>query len=280
MRSVGNLGGRAIVSTFPSVYHLYARIRDAMPAWDIEAVSPTQKVDIVAFLLKENGIPPGARELSPDVAAMKNMRLAGPKPWPNEPGFEPIFNGKDFTNLRFLFGYNCAPPPGCGKTDPTVFTVKDGTIVAHGRQHGYMYTERRYLDFDLRLDYRIVPPEDHDLGDEVFLNGGGLFLFLTEHRIWPVGLEIEGDNNRILTPYGIGRPITSTYDEPAAARANKGPGPWNSVQIVSKNGQVDVFLNGTRVARVSQHPFREPGHIGIQYQGGTWRYRRLRIKAE
>src|SRR5262245_4762518 len=42
-RMIGNLGGRAIVDVFPSVYHLYVRIRDGMPAWDINAASPSQK---------------------------------------------------------------------------------------------------------------------------------------------------------------------------------------------------------------------------------------------
>ena len=279
-RSAMNLGGREIFRTYPSVYHLFARIREGMPAWDIDAVSPSQKVDIVAFLLKESGIRPGDQELPLDAAAMKTMRLAEPKPLPDEPGFKPIFNGRDFTNLKFLFGFNCTLPPGCGKTDSGAFSVEDGRIVAHGREHGYMYTERRYLDFELRLDYRIVPPPDHDLDDETFINGGGLFLFVTDHRIWPMGLEIEGDSARMLTPYGLSVLITSTYDDEAAKLANKGPGPWNSVRVVSKSGQVDMFLNGAHVGHVSEHPFKEPGHIGIQYQGGTWMYRRLRIKTE
>ena len=279
-RSVMSIGGREIFRTYPSVYHLFARIREGMPAWDIEAVSPAQKVEIVAFLLRESGIPPADRELPLDAAAMRTMRLAEPEPLPDEPGFEPIFNGKDFANLKFFFGFNCTPPPGCGKTDPTVFTVKDDVIVAQGREHGYMYTEQRYLDFELRLDYRVVPPPDHDLGDDNFINGGGLGLFLTQHGVWGEMIEVEGDNARMLATYGIGAPITSTYDAKAVALANKGPGPWNSVRIVSKSGQVDLFLNGVQVGHVSEHPFEKPGHISIQYQGGTWMYRRLRIKAE
>lgn len=279
-RTVMSLGGGGIVKTFPSVYHLYSRIRADMPAWDIDAVSPIQKLDIVAYLLKENGLPSGRDPLPLDAGALKQMLLAKPKPLPDEPGFEPLFNGKDFTNMKFLIGPNCGLPPGCGKTDPTVFSIKDGEIVAHGREHGYLYTEKRYLNFDLRLDYRIVPPPDFDPADEAFFSGGGLFLFITGHKIWPVGIEIEGDNERMLRAYGIGQPITDTYDEAAAARANRGPGPWNSVQIVSRNGQVEAFLNGTLLTRVTQHPFKEPGHIAIQYQGGTWAYRRLRIKSE
>jgi hypothetical protein len=268
-----------IVDTFPTVYHLFERIRENMPAWDIDAVSAQQKVDIVAFLMRANGFPAGREELSLDVEAMKRMRLAKTRPWTPEPGFEMLFNGTDFTNFKFLFGMQCAPPPGCGKTDPNAFSITNGVIVAHGRQHGYMYTEKKYLDFDWRLDYRIVPPADADLGEEPILTGGGFFLFVPENKVWPDGIEIEGDNERMVHAYGLGKRITDTWDQEALLRANHGPGPWNSVQIRSKGGQVDVLLNGTLVTHISAHPF-SAGHLGIQYQGGTWMYRRVRIKPE
>ena len=76
------------------------------------------------------------------------------------------------------------------------------------------------------------------------------------------------DTQRVLRAYEVveatGRPI----------------GEWQSIEIVSKNGQIDTFLNGTPISHVSEHPFKEPGHIAIQYQGGTWVYRNIRIKSE
>ena len=36
----------------------------------------------------------------------------------DEPGFEKVFNGRDFTGIRFVLGANCAPKPaGCGQTE-------------------------------------------------------------------------------------------------------------------------------------------------------------------
>jgi mono/diheme cytochrome c family protein len=279
-RNVSSLGGR-YVRKYPSVYHLFERIRDNMPAWDIESITPAQKVDIVAYLLKENEFPSGLLELPLDVAAMKRMRLAAPPPPREEPGFAPIFNGRDFTNLKFLIGFNCTLPPGCGRTDPTVFSVANGAILAHGRQHGYMFTEKRYLNFDLRFDYRTVAPLDRDPDDDYFAVGGGFLLFITNNKIWPICMEIEGDNVGLLRAIGVGTaPIKATYDAAALARANRGPGPWNSVEIVSSNGEVDAYLNSTLISHVSEHPFKQPGHIAFQYQGGTWYYRNLRIRAD
>ncbi len=286
LRSVGNLGGGRVPEVFPTVYHIFARIRDGMPAWDIGALSDSQKLDIVAFLMKENGFRAGTRELPLDVAAMKKMPLSKPKPFVLEPGFTSLFNGKDFKGLKFFFGYYCEAPPGCGKSEPESFSVRDGMIVGNGRYHGYLYTEKRYRNFDFRADVRVEPPPDYDLSDDTYINGGGFFLFVEENRIWPNAIEIEGDFDRMLHPYALTAPrgggsltLEATYDREAMLRANRGPGPWNSVRLVAKDGQVEIFLNGTKISHVSKHPYKD-GHIGIQYQGGTWMWRNIRIKAE
>ena len=282
-RSVLHLGGGRPLQ-YPTVYHLFARIRGAMPAWDIESISPAQKLDIVAYLLREAGLPPGPAELTLDVAALKRMRLSDPPSAPEEPGFAPVFNGRDFTGIKFLFGTNCTPAPDdCGKTEPTSFRIEHGTIVGHGREHGYFYTERRYLDFTLRFDFMWVPPADADPEDQSFSEAsGGILLFITdaENQIWPKSIEIEGDNDNLMAAIGVAARIEATTDRAAVALANKGPNRWNAVEIVSQDGEVTTSLNGARVSHVREHPFTEPGSIAFQYQGGTIAYRNLRIKEE
>ena len=276
-----SVGGRYPLK-YPTVYHLFARIRGSMPAWDIESVSHSQKLDIVAYLLSEAGLSSGPKELLLDVEAMKMMRLRDSTVSSEEPGFKPIFNGNDFSGIKFLFGTNCRPAPdGCGKTEPTSFRVENGTIVGEGREHGYLYTENQYLNFNLRYDYRWVPPADHDLGDSYFSTASaGTLLFITEaeNQIWPRCMEIEGDNSNIMRAIGMGAQIKTEHDEVAAIAVNKGPGPWNSVEIVSQNGEVIVYLNGVKVTHVTEHPFVKPGYIAFQYQGGKIAYRNIRIK--
>ena len=278
-----SVGGRYPLK-YPTVYHLFARIRGSMPAWDIESVSHSQKIDIVAYLLSEAGLSSGSKELLLDVEAMKRMRLGDLSVSSEEPGFEPIFNGDDFSGIKFLFGTNCKPAPeGCGKTEPTSFRIENGTIIGEGREHGYLYTENKYLNFNLRYDYRWVPPADHDLGDSYFSTASaGTLLFITEaeNQIWPRCMEIEGDNSNIMRAIGMGAQIKTEHDAAIAVAVNKGPGPWNSVEIVSQNGEVTVYLNGVKVTHVTEHPFAEPGYIAFQYQGGKIAYRNIRIKDE
>ena len=275
----GAVSGRSI-RNHASVYHLFVRIRDAMPAWDIDSVSPAQKLDIVAYLLQQGGFPAGRRDLPMDPAVLRRMKLAEEKPVV-EPGFRPLFNGKDFSGMTFLFGMNCAPAPrGCGKTTPESFHIEDGVLVGQGRQHGYWSTVDTFKDFELRLEFRWVPPADHEPGDEHFSTGSsGYLLFGGDHHLWPRAIEIEGDNDGLMRAAGMSVAIKQKYDAAAAVRANKGPGYWNDVRIVSAKGQIHAYLNGV-LTNVVEHPITEPGHILFQYQGGTIMWRNIRIRAD
>src|SRR5262249_47726036 len=143
---------------FPTVYYLYTKVA-TMPPWDTMSLSPQMRADIVAYLLQANGFPAGSQDLTPDTARMKQMIL-------NEAGFQPIFNGRDFTGIGFVFGPNCRPAPlGCGSTQPgAIVKIQDETIACAPdcNVHGIWYTERKYLYFTLRFDYRFDPPQGWD----------------------------------------------------------------------------------------------------------------------
>ena len=97
---------------YPSVFYVFQRVRDSMPAWGADTVGLQDKLDIIAYLLKLNNYQPGPRELTSDVTRMKAM-------WLVEPGFTPLFNGVDMTGWKFNIGPNCRPQPvGCGKASP------------------------------------------------------------------------------------------------------------------------------------------------------------------
>ena len=94
---------------YPHVLALYSKLR-SMPAFDTRAITEQQRVDIVAYILRANGLPAGTEEIPVDIDAMRLMMI-------NEPGFERIFNGRDFTGWNFVIGRNCAAaaPDGCGQ---------------------------------------------------------------------------------------------------------------------------------------------------------------------
>jgi mono/diheme cytochrome c family protein len=259
---------------YPSVFYLFKKL-DTMPAFDTTSVSPAVKADILAYLLRQNGYPNGSAELRPDLELMKSMMLDGP-------GFERIFNGTDFTGLKFVIGPQCQPQPiGCGKTEPgTDLRVENGLMVCTCNIHGYWYTEKKYHDFTLRFEERFMRPSGWDSDDELFMGGGGTLLFVTQHRVWPHGIEVEGRYRDRLYIYDIGGKSKFTYDAEAKVRANKPMDQWSSIEIVSKNGQVKSYLNGTLVSTVTEHNYTEPGHIGFQMEGAPTYWRNIRIRPE
>ena len=156
---------------YPSVYYLFTRLA-GMPPNDTYSVSQQSKADIVAYILQANGFPPGPNELTTDTEAMKSMMIG-------EPGFQPIFNGRDFAGIKFILGPGCRPAPlGCGKTDPgSVVWVEDGMIACACNVHGIWYTEQKYLNFTLRFDYKFKRPAGWDAtrDNDIYQGQSGYF---------------------------------------------------------------------------------------------------------
>lgn len=271
-----DLGGRAL-QKYPSVYHVYRRIRDSMPSYDATSVSPIDKVDITAYLLRANGFPAGATPLPSDTTVMKVLKIGA-----SERGFVPVFNGRDFAGVRFLLGPNCRPAPaGCGKTEPgSVFTVADGAIVTTGKVQGYWYPEQKYKNFTLRFDYKFDRPADLDPGDEFYEGNSGYLVFITDHRVWPKGIEIQGNSNNMLHSFGMDAKVVAKDFPDARTRAFRPIGEWNSVEIVAKDGEIKSYNNGELLSHVTEHEFTEAGYIGFQSEGVPLRWRNIRIKPE
>ena len=118
------------------MYYFFTRLAQ-MPPNDTFSVSQQSKADIVAYVLQANGFPPGPNELTTDTEAMKSMMIG-------EPGFQPIFNGRDFSGIGFILGPGCRPAPlGCGKTEPgSVVRVENGVMACDCNVHGIWYTEQ------------------------------------------------------------------------------------------------------------------------------------------
>jgi hypothetical protein len=253
-----------------NVANLYNKVRTTMPGHDAGGLSPAAYVDITAFMMSVNGVPPGSRELTDDVAAMRGMPIL-------EPGFTSVFNGRDFSGLKFLLGANCRPKPaGCGQTGPgSAFRIENSTVVTSGKPYGYMYTEKTFLNFTLRLDYRFTPIPG--IQDEDFVGNSGYLLFIKEHQVWPKYIEIQGGNNGVLSVISTGGRAVFTVDADARRRALRPVGQWNSVEIVSANGQIKSSLNGVLVSTVSEHEYTA-GHVGFQSEGSEIAWRNIRIK--
>ncbi|MBJ18338.1 MAG: hypothetical protein CL933_02835 [Deltaproteobacteria bacterium] len=268
------LMGQGLMKYRHNVGDLYLKTRTTMPIEYPGALSEQSYLDIIAYLLQAKGYPAGDRELLGDLEAMSAMTLP-------EEGFRMLFNGRDFEGLRFLLGSGCQPPPlGCGATEPgTTFRVEKGAIHISGRPSGYIYSERKYLNFILRLDLRYVPYPGMRTEAEYYSNTG-ILLFVNKHGVWPKSLEVQGVYPSALSILPIDSEANFTTDAHRRRAALRPLGEWNSVEIVSQAGEVRVSVNGQQVTTVSDHEFEESGHIGFQSEGAEVYLRNVRILEE
>jgi mono/diheme cytochrome c family protein len=255
-----------------TVADLFLKTKTTMPIDYPGDLSDQAYLDIVAYMLAGKGLPASGHELALDLEAMRAMTLP-------EPGFRPLFNGRDFEGLGFLLGHGCRPQPeGCGLTEPgTTFRIEKGVLKISGRPSGYVYTEDRYLDFTLRLDMRYLPYEGME-SDSDYYGNAGILLFVQEHRVWPKTVEVQGYFPQALSILPIDTPVSFETDERARRIAMRPIGEWNSIEIDSAQGRVRVSLNGELVTTVTEHEFEEPGHIGFQSEGGEVELRNIRIR--
>ena len=259
---------------YPNVFALFTKVRRGMPAHDPGTLSLQTYLDITAFLMEAKGAPPGKSELKYNVNAMKSMTF-------NEPGFQKLFNGEDLSGIKFVIGTNCSPKPtGCAQVTPgRAVSVKDGLLVSSGGPEGYFYFDKKYLNFTLRFDIRYVPYPDQE-NDNDYNGGGGFMLFITDHRVWPKALEVEGSARGLLGANALDSTAKIAVDSEARRKAMSPTGQWNTIEIVSKDHKVAGSINGTPVLTVTELEFNEPGYIGFQIQDANSEWRNIRIKEE
>ena len=263
---------------YPNVLILYSKLL-SMPAFNTRAISEQQRVDIAAYILQANGYPSGREEIPLDVNVMRGMNL-------NEPGFERIFNGRDFSGWNFNLGANCREAPqGCGKTEPgDVVRVEKGEIVCECHIHGIFYTDKKYKDFTLRFDYKFEKPwELGDGDDEELFSGGAGYLIFSDIGApgYPKSIEVEGRHRDIGDYFAIGGPgKIGEVDHATIRRVMKPLGQWNSMEIMARGGAIVTSLNGVAISKVDKHGYTAPGNIAFQVQGRKMAWRNIRIKAE
>lgn len=197
---------------------------------------------------------------------------AAPMVQDDEAGFVPLFNGKDFSGIKFYLGAD-------GKADPAAtFRVEEGVLVCSGRPAGYWYTEKNYKDFVLRFEYRYKRPAG-EVDEARWAGNSGYLFYFTEHKVWPRSLEVQGMNRDVLglIPIGGFKVKRVFEDREARVRVRRPLGEWNEVEIASKDGRMTCRLNGTRISEFAEfEPFESP--IAFQSEGAEIHWRRVRLK--
>lgn len=181
-----------------------------------------------------------------------------------------LFNGKDMTGWNFIVEGNKAPVE-------EVFSVKDGVIQIKGTPFGYMYTQKKYRNYHLHVEWR---------WDGKSTNSG-IFLQIVEPKNpFPNGIECQlhaGDAGDFvllggsdLEEYKLSKngirpafPVIKKQKESSEKEA----GEWNSADIYVYNGVITVYINGV-FQNIGTNLVKE-GCIGLQSEGGPIQFRNV-----
>lgn len=174
--------------------------------------------------------------------------------------------------LSNLHDWRMAGPGGFRRLD-------DGSIESHGGGGLFWYAAAAYDDFRLSVEWRILHDTDNS----------GVFL-----RIPPLGNSpapaIERGYEIQIDERGI-NPAAGKQDDPlhltgavyrlapARQRASRRVGEWNRFEIVAKDFDIAVALNGVAVSRLTHALRRRGGHVALQnhHEGSAVQFRRLEI---
>lgn len=216
------------------------------------------------------------------------LSSAAPAAQGTEPGFTPLFNGKDFTG--WIYGQR---PNGTENKSGKGYQIENGVIYSTKEDGGNLYTEKEYANFVLRFDFRLTPNANNGIGIRAPLVGDAAY----------VGMEIQvlDDSGSEYTNLLPGQYHGSIYKVAPAKRGFQKPvGEWNSEEITANGRRITVKLNGTTIVDCNLDDVKDEavlkehqdlgkpegsrgiantkGHIGFLGHGAHVEFRNIRIK--
>jgi len=203
------------------------------------------------------------RELTP---AESNAILAKK----NSAGFQPVFNGKDFTGWG-------------GPVDQ--YEVKDGAIVCKPHKGGTIYTSDEYADFMARVEFKLPPGGNNGLAIRYPGQGDTAYAGMCE-------LQVLDNGARQYAKLDPRQYHGSAYGMVPAHKGYLRPvGAWNFQEVTIKGPTIKVELNGTVILDTdlskvtkymanSPHPGKDRtvGHFGFAGHSDPVAFRNIQIK--
>ena len=188
----------------------------------------------------------------------------------DEVGFVSIFNGKNFDGWKGPLAN---------------YEVKNGSITCLKGKGGTIYTERKYKDFSVKLEFKLPAGGNNGLAIRYPGNGNAAYHGMCELQV----LDNTHPRYAKLDPrqfhgsaYGIA---------PAKKGFLKKVGEWNEQEVVVRDSKITVFLNDeiildTDLAKVDsfmadkKHPglLVKEGHFGFAGHNDPVSFRNIRIK--
>ena len=188
-----------------------------------------------------------------------------------------LFNGENLDNWNIFVSSPDVQPED-------LFWVEDGIINTIGKPHGYIRTKEIYKNFKLHVEWRWT---------EEPTNSGVLLHVSGQDMIWPMAIECqllhEKAGDLVLMGKGSGITVKETVhliesEEnrykvlPKFEEVSENPvGEWNSYDITSLDGNLEVIVNGV-LQHVGTNMTRTEGNILLQSEGSPMQFRNIYLE--
>jgi hypothetical protein len=203
-----------------------------------------------------------------------------------EPGFVPIFNGRDLDGWQGLGG------------DTSSYSVQDGLLVCSETGKVHLFTVKEYADFILRLEIKLDPGGNNGIGIRTKVSKQphleGCEIQVLDDPYYARGIPRAGKEPKDWVKLKDYQHHGSIYGVvPAKPGHLKPAGEWNQQEIACIGRRVTVTLNGVVIVDANLaavkpidglvHPglHYTKGHIGLHAHGNYGArvyFRNLRIK--
>lgn len=144
--------------------------------------------------------------------------------------------------------------------------AQNGAIQIDGKTNkdaAFLYSKNAYEDFELYVEYSA----DEDANS-------GVFLRITNTQT----INTKGGYEVQIFDKNANFPTASMVNlVKAPEKFSKFAGSWNAFYITAKGPRMTVVMNGERAVEVENNAFRS-GPIGLQYNSGTLRFRKVMIR--
>jgi 3-keto-disaccharide hydrolase len=170
-----------------------------------------------------------------------------------------LWNGKDFSNLKFVLRDNNV----LSKSD---YSIKDGVLSFNTKKVGYFRTKKKYSNFKIHAEWRW--PEKTEKG-----NSGILVFIQTPDSVWPKCIQVnfKKDNagdliamNGTMFNEAAGKPKDTALK--LHESNEKSFGGWNTCDAICQGDSILVYVNGKMQNRAT-HINVKNGTVGLQLEG-------------
>lgn len=187
--------------------------------------------------------------------------------------------GAELLNGRDLAGWELATTPAAKMAD--VVTLRpDGVIAVTGTPSGFFATTASYRNYRLHVEWR-WSGKPGNAGVLLHISPGRM------DRVWPLSLQVQTkfDHAGDLLPMAgatFAEPLTSAAGSPVptkarmAADSELAAGEWNSCDIIARDGNVKVDINGV-AQNAASNVAPSSGRIGFQLEGAPYELRHVTL---